>query len=37
MVHVDHILWLWMAEGFVSIGKEMMEDVAEGFLNELIR
>ncbi|KAH0678400.1 hypothetical protein KY284_019485 [Solanum tuberosum] len=22
MVHVDHILWLWMAEGFVPTGKE---------------
>ncbi|KAH0678389.1 hypothetical protein KY284_019474 [Solanum tuberosum] len=37
VVHVDHILWLWMAEGFVPTGKEIMEDVAEGFLNELIR
>ncbi|WMV23259.1 hypothetical protein MTR67_016644 [Solanum verrucosum] len=37
MVHVDHILWLWMAEGFVLTGKQIMEDVVEGFLNELIR
>ncbi|KAK4720697.1 hypothetical protein R3W88_010930 [Solanum pinnatisectum] len=37
VVHVDHILWLWMAEGFVPTGKEIMEGVAEGFLNELIR
>ncbi|KAH0678412.1 hypothetical protein KY284_019497 [Solanum tuberosum] len=37
VVHVDHILWLWMAEGFVPTGKEIMEDVVEGFLNELIR
>ncbi|KAH0757047.1 hypothetical protein KY290_020540 [Solanum tuberosum] len=36
-VHVDHILWLWMAEGFIPTGEEIMEDVAEGFLNELIR
>ncbi|KAH0757016.1 hypothetical protein KY290_020509 [Solanum tuberosum] len=37
VVRVDHILWLWMAEGFVPTGKEIMEDVAEGFLNEVIR
>ncbi|KAH0760221.1 hypothetical protein KY290_023714 [Solanum tuberosum] len=37
VVHVDQILWLWMAEGYVPTGKEIMEDVAEGFLNELIR
>ncbi|WMV23257.1 hypothetical protein MTR67_016642 [Solanum verrucosum] len=36
-VHVDHILWLWMAEGFIPTGEEIMEDVAEGFLNELMR
>ncbi|KAH0757032.1 hypothetical protein KY290_020525 [Solanum tuberosum] len=36
-VHVDHILWLWMAEGFIPTEEEIMEDVAEGFLNELIR
>ncbi|KAK4720689.1 hypothetical protein R3W88_010922 [Solanum pinnatisectum] len=28
---------LWMAEGFIPRGEERMEDVAEGFLNELIR
>ncbi|KAH0678384.1 hypothetical protein KY284_019469 [Solanum tuberosum] len=37
VVPVDHILWLWMAEGFIPTGKEIMEDVAEGFLDELIR
>ncbi|KAK6790862.1 hypothetical protein RDI58_009943 [Solanum bulbocastanum] len=37
VVRVDHILWLWMAEGFIPTGIEIMEDVAEGFLNELIR
>ncbi|KAH0692378.1 hypothetical protein KY285_019475 [Solanum tuberosum] len=26
-VHVDHILWLWMAEGFIPTGEEIMEDV----------
>ncbi|KAH0681072.1 hypothetical protein KY284_022157 [Solanum tuberosum] len=33
----DNIIWLWMAEGFIPRGEERMEDVAEGFLNELIR
>ncbi|KAH0759729.1 hypothetical protein KY290_023222 [Solanum tuberosum] len=37
VVHADHILRLWMAEGFIPRGEERMEDVAEGFLNELIR
>ncbi|XP_049386506.1 disease resistance protein RPP13-like, partial [Solanum stenotomum] len=33
----DNIIRLWMAEGFIPRGQERMEDVAEGFLNELIR
>ncbi|KAL3370236.1 hypothetical protein AABB24_007326 [Solanum stoloniferum] len=33
----DNIIWLWMAEGFIPRGEERLEDVAEGFLNELIR
>ncbi|KAH0757101.1 hypothetical protein KY290_020594 [Solanum tuberosum] len=33
----DNIIWLWMAEGFIPRGEERMEDVAEGFWNELIR
>nr|XP_019068818.1 disease resistance protein RPP13-like [Solanum lycopersicum] len=38
VVKVDNIIWLWMAEGFIPRrGVERMEDVAEGFLNELIR
>ncbi|KAH0681922.1 hypothetical protein KY289_019674 [Solanum tuberosum] len=38
VVEADNIIWLWMAEGFiVPRGEERMEDVAEGFLNELIR
>uniref|UniRef100_A0A3Q7FYZ5 Uncharacterized protein n=1 Tax=Solanum lycopersicum TaxID=4081 RepID=A0A3Q7FYZ5_SOLLC len=37
VVKVDNIIRLWMAEGFIPTGEEMMEDVAEGFLNELIR
>ncbi|PHT54155.1 hypothetical protein CQW23_08617 [Capsicum baccatum] len=37
VVDVDHMLWLWMAEGLVPRGEERMEDVAECFLNELIR
>ncbi|KAG5608720.1 hypothetical protein H5410_020001 [Solanum commersonii] len=36
-VEADNIIWLWMAEGFIPRGEERMEDVAEGFLNELIR
>ncbi|MCD7466135.1 hypothetical protein HAX54_002541 [Datura stramonium] len=37
VVDAENIIWLWMAEGFVPRGEERMEDVAEGFLNELIR
>ncbi|XP_049354431.1 putative disease resistance RPP13-like protein 3 [Solanum verrucosum] len=37
VVRADNIIWLWMAEGFIPRGEERMEDVAEGFLNELIR
>nr|ADL59399.1 HJTR2GH1 protein [Solanum hjertingii] len=37
VVKVDDIIRLWMAEGFIPRGEERMEDVAEGFLNELIR
>ncbi|KAK4720767.1 hypothetical protein R3W88_011000 [Solanum pinnatisectum] len=37
VVKADDIIWLWMAEGFIPRGEERMEDVAEGFLNELIR
>ncbi|KAH0695485.1 hypothetical protein KY285_022582 [Solanum tuberosum] len=37
VVKADNITWLWMAEGFIPRGEERMEDVAEGFLNELIR
>ncbi|KAH0757059.1 hypothetical protein KY290_020552 [Solanum tuberosum] len=37
VVKADNIIWLWMAEGFIPRGEERMEDVAEGFLNELIR
>ncbi|KAK4371201.1 hypothetical protein RND71_010676 [Anisodus tanguticus] len=33
----ENIVWLWMAEGFIPNGEERMEDVAEGFLNQLIR
>ncbi|KAH0678395.1 hypothetical protein KY284_019480 [Solanum tuberosum] len=33
----NNIIRLWMAEGFIPRGEERMEDVAEGFLNELIR
>ncbi|KAH0692341.1 hypothetical protein KY285_019438 [Solanum tuberosum] len=33
----DNIIRLWMAEGFIPRGEERMEDVAEGFLNELIK
>ncbi|XP_019068819.1 disease resistance protein RPP13-like isoform X1 [Solanum lycopersicum] len=38
VVKADNIIWLWMAEGFIPRRRvERMEDVAEGFLNELIR
>ncbi|KAH0681974.1 hypothetical protein KY289_019726 [Solanum tuberosum] len=37
VLEADNIIRLWMAEGFVPNGEERMEDVAEGFLNELIR
>ncbi|KAK6790855.1 hypothetical protein RDI58_009936 [Solanum bulbocastanum] len=33
----ENIIQLWMAEGFIPRGEERMEDVAEGFFNELIR
>ncbi|XP_055801112.1 disease resistance protein RPP13-like [Solanum dulcamara] len=36
-VRAEDIIRLWMAEGFILNGEERMEDVAEGFLNELIR
>ncbi|XP_049391066.1 disease resistance protein RPP13-like [Solanum stenotomum] len=36
-LEAENIIWLWMAEGFIPRGEERMEDVAEGFLNELIR
>ncbi|KAH0692340.1 hypothetical protein KY285_019437 [Solanum tuberosum] len=38
VVNAENIIWLWMAaKGFIPNGEERMEDVAEGFLNELIR
>ncbi|WMV23261.1 hypothetical protein MTR67_016646 [Solanum verrucosum] len=38
VLEADNIIRLWMAEGFIiPRGEERMEDVAEGFLNELIR
>ncbi|MCD7466137.1 hypothetical protein HAX54_002543 [Datura stramonium] len=37
MVEAENIIQLWMAEGFIPRGEERMEDVTEGFLNELIR
>ncbi|PHT53963.1 hypothetical protein CQW23_08425 [Capsicum baccatum] len=37
VIYADDIMQLWMAEGFIPRGEERMEDVAEGFLNELIR
>ncbi|KAK4720764.1 hypothetical protein R3W88_010997 [Solanum pinnatisectum] len=37
VVIAEDIIQLWMAEGFIPRGEERMEDVAEGFLNELIR
>nr|ADL59395.1 EDNR2GH5 protein [Solanum x edinense] len=37
VLEAENIIRLWIAEGFVPNGEERMEDVAEGFLNELIR
>ncbi|XP_006359361.1 disease resistance protein RPP13-like [Solanum tuberosum] len=38
VIKTDNIMRLWMAEGFIiPRGEERIEDVAEGFLNELIR
>ncbi|KAK4726465.1 hypothetical protein R3W88_031382 [Solanum pinnatisectum] len=37
VLEAENIIWLWMVEGFIPRGEERMEDVAEGFLNELIR
>ncbi|KAH0757013.1 hypothetical protein KY290_020506 [Solanum tuberosum] len=37
VLEADNIIQLWMAEGFIPRGEEIMEDIAEGFLNELIR
>ncbi|XP_016484997.1 disease resistance protein RPP13-like [Nicotiana tabacum] len=37
LIYVDNIVWSWMAEGFIPEGEEKTEDVAERFLNELIR
>ncbi|XP_060184193.1 putative disease resistance RPP13-like protein 3 [Lycium barbarum] len=36
-INADNITRLWLAEGFIPNGEERMEDVAESFLNELIR
>ncbi|KAM3281305.1 disease resistance protein RPP13 [Capsicum chacoense] len=35
-LEAENIRRLWMAEGFIPRGEEGIEDVAEGFLNELI-
>ncbi|KAH0757043.1 hypothetical protein KY290_020536 [Solanum tuberosum] len=38
VIYAEDIMRLWMAEGFIiPRGEERIEDVAEGFLNELIR
>ncbi|KAH0692350.1 hypothetical protein KY285_019447 [Solanum tuberosum] len=37
VLEAENIIRLWMAEGFIPRGEERMEDVAEDFLNELIR
>ncbi|XP_060186317.1 putative disease resistance RPP13-like protein 3 [Lycium barbarum] len=37
VIDADNIMRLWMAEGFIPNGEERMEDVAESFVNELIR
>ncbi|KAH0757020.1 hypothetical protein KY290_020513 [Solanum tuberosum] len=37
VLEAENIIQLWMPEGFIPNGEKRMEDVAEGFLNELIR
>ncbi|XP_060176172.1 putative disease resistance RPP13-like protein 3 isoform X2 [Lycium barbarum] len=36
-IDAENIMWLWMADGLIPRGEERMEDVAQDFLNELIR
>ncbi|XP_060183951.1 disease resistance protein RPP13-like isoform X2 [Lycium barbarum] len=37
VILAEDIMRLWLAEGFIPRGEERVEDVTEGFLNELIR
>ncbi|KAK4720692.1 hypothetical protein R3W88_010925 [Solanum pinnatisectum] len=37
VLEAENIIRLWMAEGFIPNGEERTVDVADGFLNELIR
>ncbi|XP_060174800.1 disease resistance protein RPP13-like [Lycium barbarum] len=36
-INAENLMWLWMADGLIPRGEERMEDVAQDFLNELIR
>ncbi|XP_060183876.1 disease resistance protein RPP13-like [Lycium barbarum] len=36
-IDAKNLMWLWMADGLIPRGEERMEDVAQDFLNELIR
>ncbi|XP_060183877.1 disease resistance protein RPP13-like [Lycium barbarum] len=36
-IDAENISWLWMADGLIPGEEERMEDVAQDFLNELIR
>ncbi|XP_059309173.1 disease resistance protein RPP13-like [Lycium ferocissimum] len=36
-IYAENISWLWMADGLIPGEEERMEDVAQDFLNELIR
>ncbi|XP_059308925.1 disease resistance protein RPP13-like [Lycium ferocissimum] len=36
-INAKNLMWLWMADGLIPRGEESMEDVAQDFLNELIR
>ncbi|XP_060174796.1 disease resistance protein RPP13-like [Lycium barbarum] len=36
-IKAENLMWLWMADGLIPREEERMEDVAQDFLNELIR
>ncbi|OAY62995.1 Disease resistance protein RPM1 [Ananas comosus] len=36
-IESDKLIWLWVAEGFIEERERTMEEVAEDYLNELVR